>query len=275
MLPAPAGVFVAINEQDGSIVGASFVKPNQPGLGAHVANAAFMVAPNAAGHGVGRALAEHAIEWARQANFAAMQFNFVVSTNLRAIALWKHLGFSIVGTIPQAASIRGLAGKVDAFVMHRFSLRVFGEFNPAALRDGVANMILRHRKAAEPIIRFAIWFLLVAVCYRNTQSAFFRAESGWYQFISHSNPRFPIHLLASRYQGHYTPLAFIGEFELSRLVGPHEFFWKWRQIMLLSVLATAISMFTSRLAHSGRISIVPAEALAWAITALYVCFKFE
>lgn len=131
-------------------------------------------------------------------------------------------------------------------------------------------MILRHRKAAEPIIRFAIWFLLVAVCYRNTQSAFFRAESGWYQFLSHSNPRFPIHLLASRYQGHYTPLAFIAEFELSRWVGPHEFFWKWRQIALLSVFATAISLFTSRLARRSRISIVPAEALAWAITALYV-----
>jgi hypothetical protein len=132
------------------------------------------------------------------------------------------------------------------------------------------TMILRHRKAAEPIIRFAIWFLLVAVCYRNTQSAFFRAESGWYQFLSLSNPRFPIHLLASRYQGHYTPLAFIGEFELSRLVGPHEFFWKWRQVTLLSVFATAISLFVSRLAQSSRISIVPAEALAWAITALYV-----
>lgn len=131
-------------------------------------------------------------------------------------------------------------------------------------------MILQHRKAAEPIFRFVIWFLLVAVCYRHTHSAFFRAEGGWYQFLSHSNPRFPIHLLASRYQGHYTPLAFIAEFELSRLVGPHEFFWKWRQITLLGVLAAGISLFISRLARSSRISIVPAEALAWAITALYV-----
>jgi GNAT superfamily N-acetyltransferase len=120
MLPAPAGVFVAINEQDDGIVGSSFVKANQPGLGAHVANAAFMVATSAAGHGVGRALAEHALEWARQANFSAMQFNFIVSTNLRAIALWKHLGFSIVGTLPRVFEHRGLGRKVDAFVMHRF-----------------------------------------------------------------------------------------------------------------------------------------------------------
>jgi len=120
MLPAPAGVFVAVNKLDGAIVGSSYVKANQPGLGGHVANAAFMVAGTASGHGVGRALAEHALEWARQANFSAMQFNFVVSTNTRAIALWKNLGFSIVGTIPQAFQHQGLGRKVDAFVMHRY-----------------------------------------------------------------------------------------------------------------------------------------------------------
>jgi GNAT superfamily N-acetyltransferase len=120
MSPAPARTFVAIDEPAGTIVGTSFVKANQPALGAHVANAAFMVATAAAGHGVGRALAEHAIEWARQAGFSAMQFNFVVSTNLRAIALWRHLGFSIVGTLPQVFQHQGLGRKVDAFVMHRF-----------------------------------------------------------------------------------------------------------------------------------------------------------
>jgi ribosomal protein S18 acetylase RimI-like enzyme len=120
MLPAPAKVFVAIDISQGAIVGSSIVKPNQPGLGGHVTNAAFMVAAAASGRGVGRALAEHAIEWARQANFSAMQFNFVVSTNARAIALWKNLGFSIIGTIPQAFQHQGLGRKVDAFVMHRF-----------------------------------------------------------------------------------------------------------------------------------------------------------
>lgn len=120
LLPPPARVFVAVNETDGTIVGSSLVKANQPGLGGHVANAGFMVAAAASGHGVGRALAEHAIEWARQSNFSAMQFNFVVSTNTRAIALWKNLGFSIVGTVPQAFQHQGLGGKVDVFVMHRF-----------------------------------------------------------------------------------------------------------------------------------------------------------
>lgn len=120
MLAPPARVFVAVKESDGTIIGSSFVKANQPSLGGHVANAGFMVAAHAAGNGVGRALAEHSIEWAREAGFSAMQFNFVVSTNSRAIALWKNLGFSIVGTLPQAFQHQGLGRKVDVFVMHRF-----------------------------------------------------------------------------------------------------------------------------------------------------------
>jgi ribosomal protein S18 acetylase RimI-like enzyme len=120
MLPPPAGVFVAVDKQAGAIVGPSLVKANQLGLGGHVANAAFIVACAASGQGAGRALAEHAIEWARRANFSAMQFNFVVSTNTRAIALWKSLGFSIIGTIPQGFQHQGLGRNVDAFVMHRF-----------------------------------------------------------------------------------------------------------------------------------------------------------
>lgn len=116
LLSPPAAVFVAVNAANDIIVGSSFVRPNQPGLGSHVANAAFIVAPKAAGQGVGRALGEHAITWARQKTFSAMQFNFVVSTNLRAVALWKNLGFSIVGTLPKAFQHQGLGRKVDALI---------------------------------------------------------------------------------------------------------------------------------------------------------------
>jgi hypothetical protein len=133
-------------------------------------------------------------------------------------------------------------------------------------------MTSRPFKAAGLIIHFAIWFLLVAVCYRHTQSAFLRAESGWYEFLSHSDQRrhFLIYLLTYSYHGHYTPLAFVAEFELTRLVGPRELFWKWRQITVLSLLAMTISVFTSRLARDSRVSIVPAAALAVGITALFV-----
>jgi ribosomal protein S18 acetylase RimI-like enzyme len=93
--------------------------PNGIGRGSHVANASFMVDPDAQGRGAGRALGEHCLEEARRLGYGAMQFNFVVSTNSAAVALWKKLGFEIVGTLPRAFRHSTL-GHVDAYVMHRF-----------------------------------------------------------------------------------------------------------------------------------------------------------
>jgi L-amino acid N-acyltransferase YncA len=103
-------------EEAGAILGIYIVKANQPALGAHVANAAFMVAPAARGAGVGRRLGEHCLAQARAMGFRAMQFNFVVSTNEAAVRLWKQLGFGIVGTLPGAFRHSTL-GYVDAYVM--------------------------------------------------------------------------------------------------------------------------------------------------------------
>ena len=104
---------------DDQIVGTYILKPNQPGLGSHVANAGYMVGIDGRGKGVGRVMCEHSLEEARRMGFHAMQFNMVVSTNESAVALWKKFGFSIVGTLPQAYRHREL-GLVDAYVMHRF-----------------------------------------------------------------------------------------------------------------------------------------------------------
>lgn len=109
--------FVA--EIDGRVVGISKLIPNRCDLGGHVANASFMVHPSAAGRGVGHALGVHCLREARAQGYDAMQFNFVVSTNERAVELWKKLGFGIVGTLPRAFR-HGALGLVDAYVMHRF-----------------------------------------------------------------------------------------------------------------------------------------------------------
>jgi L-amino acid N-acyltransferase YncA len=101
------------------VVGTYILKPNQPGLGSHVANAGYMVAATAQGQGVGRAMCEHSLAAAREAGFLAMQFNMVVSTNQAAVRLWKKLGFAIVGTLPKTFRHQRL-GLVDAYVMHRF-----------------------------------------------------------------------------------------------------------------------------------------------------------
>jgi L-amino acid N-acyltransferase YncA len=107
-----------VAEKDREIVGTYILRPNQPGGGAHVANAAFMVAVHARGKGVGRAMGEHSLSEARRLGFRAMQFNFVVSTNESALRLWQQLKFKIVATLPGAFR-HPTKGYVDVYVMFR------------------------------------------------------------------------------------------------------------------------------------------------------------
>ena len=109
-------VFVA--QRDGATVGTYYLRRNQDGGGAHFANCGYMTAADAGGGGVGRAMCQHSLEHARSGGFRAMQFNFVVSSNERAVRLWQACGFAIVGRLPQAFEHPRL-GFVDAFVMHR------------------------------------------------------------------------------------------------------------------------------------------------------------
>jgi L-amino acid N-acyltransferase YncA len=113
-----AGARPHVAESGGKIVGSYTFAPNQPGLGSHVANAAFMVAAEARGQGLGYSLGEHCLGEARRAGFLAMQFNFVVSTNESAVRLWQKLGFRIIGTVPGAFRHAKL-GFVDVHVMFR------------------------------------------------------------------------------------------------------------------------------------------------------------
>lgn len=113
----PAATFVACS-LDGQILGTYFLKANQPGLGAHVCNCGYVVAPQARGQGIASLMCEHSQVEAIAMGFRAMQFNFVVSTNERAVQLWQRLGFAIVGRLPGAFNHREL-GYVDAFVMFK------------------------------------------------------------------------------------------------------------------------------------------------------------
>jgi len=107
-----------VAENDGRVLGTYILKPNQAAGGSHVANAAFMVAPDTRGLQVGRKMGEHCLAEARRLGFRAMQFNFVVSTNTAAIHLWHRLGFKITGTLPGAFR-HPEKGYVDVYVMFR------------------------------------------------------------------------------------------------------------------------------------------------------------
>jgi GNAT superfamily N-acetyltransferase len=108
---------VAVSDQ-GIVVGSAKMGPNRPGRGSHIATASFMVAPAAHGQGIGRALGEEAIRWAREQGFHGMQFNAVVETNAAAVHLWQSLGFTIMTTIPEAFE-HPQHGRVGLHVMYR------------------------------------------------------------------------------------------------------------------------------------------------------------
>lgn len=97
----PGRTTVAVDE-DGAILGSAAMYANRPGNGDHIASASYMVDPRIQGRGVGRALVEESLAWARAAGFRGMQFNAVVETNTGAVELYKRLGFAIVGTVPGA-----------------------------------------------------------------------------------------------------------------------------------------------------------------------------
>jgi GNAT superfamily N-acetyltransferase len=116
MEPAPSHVVVA--DEDGVVLGSAKMGPNRPGRGAHIATASFMVNPARQSRGVGRALGEYALDWARTAGYHGMQFNAVVETNASAVRLWQSLGFEILTTVPEAFDHRE-HGLVGLHIMYR------------------------------------------------------------------------------------------------------------------------------------------------------------
>lgn len=115
-MAADKETFVA--EQDGVVLGTYFMRPNQAGGGRHVCNCGYMTMPAASGRGIARRMCEHSLAHARSRGYRAMQFNFVISTNERAVRLWQSLGFEIVGRLPAAFDHPSM-GHVDALVMYQ------------------------------------------------------------------------------------------------------------------------------------------------------------
>ncbi|MGK2740691.1 N-acetyltransferase family protein [Tepidicaulis sp. LMO-SS28] len=110
-------VYVA-EEEDGTLLGTYYLRANQPGQGAHVANCGYITAREARGKGIARAMCLHSFEEAKRLGFRAMQYNLVVATNAPALHLWQSCGMEITGRL-KAAFRHPKEGYVDAFVMYR------------------------------------------------------------------------------------------------------------------------------------------------------------
>jgi ribosomal protein S18 acetylase RimI-like enzyme len=109
---------VYVAEDGGDVVGTYYLCANQGGGGSHVANCGYMTATSASGKGVARAMCAHSLAHAKNRDFRAMQFNFVVSTNERAVRLWQSFQFEVVGQLP-GAFLHPSMGYVDVYVMYR------------------------------------------------------------------------------------------------------------------------------------------------------------
>ena len=103
---------------NGKIAGTFVIKDNQPDLGSHIANAAYMTLPAAAGQGIGKAMGEFSFAEAKRLGYYAMQFNIVIKSNERAVRLWEKLGFKIIGEIPEAFNHKH-NGLTNAYIMYR------------------------------------------------------------------------------------------------------------------------------------------------------------
>ncbi|WPU98536.1 GNAT family N-acetyltransferase [Mucilaginibacter sp. cycad4] len=108
--------YVAVDNDD--VAGTFVIRDNQPDLGAHVANGAYMISSKAAGRGIGKLMGEYSLQEAKHLGYKAMQFNFVVKSNRRAVQLWQKLGFDIIGEIPDAFNHQQ-NGFTNAYIMYR------------------------------------------------------------------------------------------------------------------------------------------------------------
>ncbi|MGQ4486147.1 GNAT family N-acetyltransferase [Streptomyces sp. 372A] len=117
LLEPPHRTVVAVTD-DGTVLGTAKMNKNHMGNGSHIASASYMVDPRHSGKGVGRALCEYTIDWARTAGYRAMQFNAVVETNTHAVKLYRSMGFDILGTLPEGFD-HPVEGFVGLHIMHR------------------------------------------------------------------------------------------------------------------------------------------------------------
>lgn len=112
---------IAFNADTNEIVGLYILHPNNVGRCSHICNASYAVKTEARGNHIGEALVKHCMKTAREMGFGILQFNAVVKTNTPALALYKKLGFTQLGVIPNGFLMKD--GGYEDIIPHYITLK--------------------------------------------------------------------------------------------------------------------------------------------------------
>jgi hypothetical protein len=163
------------------------------------------------------------------------------------------------------ARMRKLSGSVSCQAS-RFRLTL------ARVQANGSGSASKKRQLAYFILIYGFWFALVALSYHRTPVSFFRAESGWYQTLSRASPAsqtdFVRHLFTKSHNGHYAPFVFWLEFQQTKFVGTREAYWRWRAILLISLLGSILFLLVRRAAVAAHLSTTAACCLSTGLTSL-------
>lgn len=107
-------------DEDNNIVGLYILHPNNVGRCGHICNASYAVKSDLRGRHIGETLVRDCIKKAKELGFGILQFNAVVSTNERALKLYKKLGFVQLGTIPKGFLMKD--GHYEDIIPHYYEL---------------------------------------------------------------------------------------------------------------------------------------------------------
>lgn len=111
---------VAEDTETGEVLGLYILHPNNIGRCEHICNTSYAVRSDKRGLHIGEQLVKDSLAVGARLGFRVLQFNAVVATNIHALHLYKRLGFTQLGRIPQGFRMKD--GHYEDIILHYIKL---------------------------------------------------------------------------------------------------------------------------------------------------------
>lgn len=111
---------VAEDTETGEVLGLYILHPNNIGRCGHICNTSYAVRSDKCGLHIGEQLVKDSLAVGARLGFRVLQFNAVVATNIHALHLYKRLGFTQLGRIPQGFRMKD--GHYEDIILHYIKL---------------------------------------------------------------------------------------------------------------------------------------------------------